>query len=171
MNHHSFFRFILSTALLLSLIAGTAPHADDVQIDRVTDLQALGELAKDKHLPILIMFSQQECPYCSIMEESYLKPMLRSGEYGDKVIIRQVRIDDFKTLTDFDGARIEADHLTSRYRAWVTPTLVFLNHTGKEMAPKLVGIGTEGFFAGDIDDAIDMALARLRSVALRQVLR
>lgn len=155
-------RFILVLILLTGLFARPL-LAGDVRIEKVVDLQSLGEMAEDKKLPILIMFSQDDCPYCTIMEESYLKPMLRSGQYIDKVIIRKVKIDDMNTFTDFNGDRVESDHLTSRYRAWVTPTLIFVNSEGKEMVPKLVGIGTEGFFAGDIDNAIDIALSKLRS--------
>lgn len=163
--------WIYSIALLLGLymipLAGNHAQAQEIQLQTVTDLESLGEQAQDQELPILIMFSQEECPYCTIMEENYLRPMLLSGQYKDKVIIRKVKIDDYKTLTDFNGKRIEPEDLPSRYRAWVTPTLIFINGQGKEIAPKLVGIGTEGFFAGDIDTAIEAALTHLRSVALR----
>ena len=167
MNPRKFSLFTLFL-LLTVVLSGRALYADDVRIQKVIDLESLGELARDRKLPILLMFSQDDCPYCTVMEEDYLKPMLRSGQYTDKVIIRKVKIDDFDTFTDFDGNRIEADHLTGRYRAWVTPTLVFVDGNGEEVARKLVGIGTEGFFAGDIDNAIDHALSRLRSsVALK----
>ena len=164
MKYAVFLRFALG--LFMASLLSLPLLADDVRIEKVTDLENLGEMAGERNLPILIMFSQEDCPYCTIMEESYLKPMLRSGEYADKVIIRKVKIDDMDTFTDFNGDRVESDHLTSRYRAWVTPTLIFVNGTGKQMAPKLVGIGTEGFFAGDIDNAIELALSKLRSVAL-----
>ena len=167
MIQHRFYHIPAFTLFILGVLLTHTLRADDVTIQAVTDLESLGELARDRNLPVLIMFSQEECPYCTIMEEGYLKPMLRNRGYTDKVIIRQIRIDSFKTLTDFDGSRIEPDHLTSRYRAWVTPTLVFLNNKGEELAPKLVGIGTEGFFAGEIDNAIELALTRMRSVALK----
>lgn len=167
MTHPWIHRFALLGLMLPGLLASLSALADNVEILRVTDLESLGEQAREQDLPILIMFSQQECPYCTIMEESYLKPMLRSGEYTHKVIIRKIKIDELDTLTDFDGSRIEVDQLTSRYRAWVTPTLIFVNSSGEEVAGKLVGIGTEGFFAGDIDNAIDRALSKLRAVASR----
>ncbi|MDH5446760.1 MAG: thioredoxin family protein [Gammaproteobacteria bacterium] len=166
MKYPKFYPLILPLLLLASLVIQVA-QADDVTIHKVTDLESLGAQAADKNLPILIMFSQEECPYCTIMEENYLKPMLRSGEYANKVIIRKVKIDDMDTLTDFNGDRVEADHLTGRYRAWVTPTLIFVSSKGAEVAPKLVGIGTEGFFAGDIDNAINHAISKLRSIALK----
>ena len=167
MIQHRFYRIIAAALFTLGGLLSPLSQAGDVTVQTVTDLESLGELARDRKLPVLIMFSQEDCPYCTIMEESYLKPMLRNRTYANKIIIRQVRVDSFKTLTDFDGSRIEADHLTSRYRAWVTPTLVFLNGDGKEIAGKLVGIGTEGFFAGEIDNAIDAALMKLSSEALK----
>lgn len=164
-------QWIYSIALLIglqvTLFTGNHAQAQDVQLHTATDLESLGEQAQDQGVPILIMFSSDSCPYCTIMEEGYLLPMLRNDEYKNKVIIRKIMIDSFDTLTDFNGNRIEAEDLPSRYRAWVTPTLVFLNSDGNEIAPKLVGIGTEGFFAGDIDNAIDVALTHLRSVALK----
>lgn len=162
---YRYFRLI-GLVCLLGLGAISSAMAANDQVIRVTDLEALAAQAREQKLPILLMFSQQQCPYCSIMEENYLRPMLRSGKYTDKVIIRKLRIDDFGSLTDFNGNRIEPGQLSSRYGASVTPTLVFLNAEGKEIAPKLVGLGTEGFFAGDIDNAIDTALLHLRSVAI-----
>lgn len=157
----------LALALWLSLPSPSPAGENQHTVRQVLDLAALGAEARSSRRAILLMFSQDDCPYCAIMEANYLRPMLMSGEYDDKVIIRKVKIDDFETLIDFDGRRIEPDHLTGRYRAWVTPTLVFLNSDGEEMAPKLVGIGTEGFFAGEIDQAINVALTRVRSVALK----
>lgn len=164
-------RWIYSIALLIglqvTLVTGNHAQAQEAQLQTATDLESLGEQAQDRRVPILIMFSSDSCPYCTIMEEGYLLPMLRNAEYKNKVIIRKIMVNGYDTLTDFNGKRIEAEDLPGRYRAWVTPTLVFLNSDGKEIAPKLVGIGTEGFFAGDIDNAIDMALTHLRSVALK----
>lgn len=167
MTQHWIYSIALLIGLQVTLFTGNHAQAQEAQLQTATDLESLGEQAQDRALPILIMFSSDSCPYCTIMEESYLLPMLRSGEYKDRIIIRKIKIDDYDTLTNFDGSRIEAEDLPGRYRAWVTPTLVFLNSDGKEIAPKLVGIGTEGFFAGDIDNAIDVALTHLRSVALK----
>lgn len=167
MPHRVLTLLTLGLALCLSpFTSSVAAEAGD-KIIKARNLESLGERARERKLPILIMFSSDQCPYCTIMEENYLRPMLRSGEYKDKIIIRKIKIDEFDTLTNFDGSRIEAEDLPGRYRAWVTPTLVFLNSDGKEIAPKLVGIGTEGFFAGDIDNAIDVALTHLRAVALK----
>lgn len=147
-----------------STLAETRP-ANEPAIKEVQDLGSLGSLAHQRQTPILIMFSQKGCSYCVVLEEDYLKPMLKSGDYQDKVIIRKVRIDSFDTLRGFDGQPIEADEFAHKYRAYVTPTMVFLDHKGNELTRRLMGVGTEGYFANEIDQAIDHSLSRLRAVA------
>lgn len=116
---------------LASLMGSSLAQADDVQLQKVRNLENLGEEARDRNLPILLMFSMNGCPYCVILEQDYLLPMLRSGQYGDKVLIRMVMVDDYASLTDFNGKRIEAEDLPTRYGAYVTPTMVFLNAEAK----------------------------------------
>lgn len=160
---------ILFSMLLISQFSLAEPvHNVPHVIQEVHDFAELGKLARNQQTPILIMFSQKGCTYCVVLEEDYLRPMLRSGDYQDKVIIRKVRVDSFETLRDFDGNPVEADSFATNYRAYVTPTMVFLDHNGKELTKRLMGIGTEGFFAAEIDTAIDMSLNRLRSVALNK---
>ncbi|MEJ2140890.1 MAG: thioredoxin fold domain-containing protein [Gammaproteobacteria bacterium] len=158
------------TYLLLStwlLVAHVAMAGDLPQLKETHDLYTLGEKANKKDLPILVMFSQTGCAYCVVLEDQYLRPMLKSGDYRDKVIIRKVKIDGFDTLRNFDGSEIEASDFAGKYRAYVTPTMVFLDHNGNELTSRLMGVGTEGFFAAEIDQAIDTSLNRLRSVALK----
>ena len=162
----------LSFLTLLAALSGlwacnNTAQADDIQIQSVKDLAGLGNEARARNLPIMLVFTADHCVYCIRLERDYLKPMLRSGDYTDKIIMRMIKVDDFATLTDFNGRRIEAENLPSRYGGYVTPTMVFLNSEGKEIAPKLIGIGTEGFFAGDIDDSIELALEQIKSVAMK----
>ena len=159
------FTYLLITACFL--VANAASAEDTPRLEETVDLYLLGERANQKDVPILVMFSQTGCTYCSILEDHYLRPMLKSGEYRDKVIIRKVKIDSFDTLRNFDGSQIDASDFAGKYRAYVTPTMVFLDHKGNELTKRLMGVGTEGFFANEIDQAIDTSLNRLRSVALK----
>ena len=159
---------MLLSMLLISQFSFAEPMQNDqYTIHEVQDLAGLAQQAHDQQTPILIMFSQNGCSYCVILEEDYLRPMLKSGDYQDKVIIRKVRIDSYETLRGFDGNPVEADTFASNYRAYVTPTMVFLDHNGRELTKRLMGVGTEGFFAAEIDTAIDTSLNRLRSVAFK----
>ncbi len=140
--------------------AGSLPP---VTLAGAHDMKQLGARAAERRLPILLMFAQHGCSYCSVVEEDFLKPMLRSGDYTDKVIIRRVMLDDYATLTDFDGQPVAVDAFSRRYHAVVTPTLVFVDPQGRELAKRLVGITTPDFYGGDLDKAIDTALQRMHS--------
>ena len=155
-------RRLLSVLILLPLLLGAA---DPVSVPRVSDLQALGAEARARNLPILVMFSSEHCPYCMVVREEFLKPMLRSGDYTDRVIIVEIESDE-TILTDFDGRPIEAIDLAQRYAATLSPTVVFLDSDGRELAPRLVGITTVDFYGGYLDEAINTALLHLRKLAL-----
>lgn len=163
-------RRILTTSLLpllLTLPLGAASQtAPAYKVPRTTDLRADGRLAREQNLPILIMFSQDGCSYCDQVREQFLEPMRKSGDYNDRVIMRMIRVDSFDEIRDFDGQWREPDEIATRYRASVTPTVIFVDYRGHELAERLLGINTVAFYGGMLDDAIDLSLQRLRPVNL-----
>jgi len=150
---------------LVFMVFGGAINAEaikEVNIEEVGDFSALAEVSEQKRLPILLMFSASHCTYCVRLEEEFLKPMLRSGDYDDKVLIRKIRIDSYDKVRDFDGKRIAVDEFTDRYNVYVTPTVAFLDSSGNQLAPKRVGLTTPEFYGGYLDQSIEVALDMLR---------
>jgi thioredoxin-related protein len=163
-------RLILIPFLLL-VASGAAMAEPDaaippVQLVEATDLLQDGRQAEARHLPLLIMFSMEGCAYCEIVREEFLKPMLRNAEYRNKVLIREIHSDSYASLRDFDGKPVEAAELAHRYRASLSPTVVFLDPRGRELAERLVGVTTRDYYGGFLDEAIEQSLQRLRHVAL-----
>lgn len=165
---------LIAPALLAFLLWATflKPAGADVDDDSAlppahvsvfTDLHAVAETARARHLPILVMFSQEGCGYCSKVREDFLKPMIRSGDYRDRVIMGEVHMDAGNSVRDFNGKMIAADDLALRYGAPVTPTVVFVDPEGRQLASKLVGMSTEYFYGGDLDNGIDQALKKMRA--------
>ena len=141
---------------------GVAVLRAEVSVPMVTDLQSEGKLALKQDLPILLTFTSSICSYCDLLEEDFLQPMLLSGDYGDRVLIRKLVIDAGRSITDFNGKPSTADKLSSRYRVFVTPTLLFVDGNGTELAERILGINTPELFGGYLDDCIDTALERIR---------
>lgn len=154
----------LKFPLISLLMVAVAPvfAADDVKVLEASDLAAVGEQAHDKRLPILLMFSAEHCSYCIQLEEDFLKPMLRSGDYEDRVLIRKMKIDGYDKVRDFDGERVAAADFADRYSVFVTPTVVFIDGDGMELAEKRVGLTTPDFYGGYLDQSIEQALNILR---------
>jgi thioredoxin-related protein len=151
--------FLASLAVTTALAAN---ENNDVVIEEIRDFSRIARDSNDRRLPILLMFSAKYCSYCVRLEEEFLKPMLRSGDYGDKVLIRKMKIDGSGTVRDFDGKQIPVDEFTDRYNISVTPTVVFLDGSGAQLAPKRVGLSTPDFYGGYLDQSIDLALDVLR---------
>ncbi len=142
--------------------------AQGVTVHAVTDLSREGALARERKVPILLMFSAEYCGYCMRVEEEFLKPMLISGDYTDRVIIRQLKVDSLGEVRDFDGRPIGVEALVNRYGAFVTPTIVFLDAEGRQMSQKMVGLTTPDFFGGYLDERIETALSRVRAAPVMQ---
>lgn len=148
----------------LLLLLGLSSMAGAVEVPESGDLAADARLALERRVPLLVVFSAEHCGYCELLEAEILRPMILSGEYEDRVVIRKVMLDEGRELRDFDGRRVEADTLMVRYDVSVTPTMLFLGPDGRELAPRIVGINTPELFGGRVDAAIEAASERLRSL-------
>jgi thioredoxin-related protein len=158
------YKAVLTGCLFLCLVplARAGPG-----LPAATDLQRDGRQALQVHLPLLLEFSAADCPYCQQVEQEFLVPLLISGEYRDRVLIRRLLVNSAAAVTDFDGVRRGAVDIARRYRAHVLPTLVFLDGHGNELAGHMVGISTPELYGGYLDACIDTALELVRAPGRR----
>ena len=164
MRTNGFYAAVLLLAtLVLAPVAPVHAAPAPVTLKQPKDLAQLGREARRRHLPILLMFGLTECSYCHLVAEDFLKPMLRSGDYTDKILIRRLDIDHRgAAITDFDGRPTTLGALADRYRVTVTPTVVFLGPEGQALASRMVGVTTPDYYGGYLDQHIDTALAKMR---------
>ncbi len=144
------------------LLSCPAFSIEGIRIPITTDLQKDGRLSIQRQLPILLMVSQDHCPFCDLMKQEILHPMLLSGEYEEKVIMREILIDLGQDVTNFKGQREDAAHLVHGYDVHLSPTLLFLNGEGTEVRKRMIGINTVEMFSFYLDAAIDEALIQLK---------
>mgnify|MGYP001820038872 CR=1 FL=1 len=161
------YKAILTLCALFFSALSVAIDAPDVPV--ASDLQADGQLADARRLPIMLMFSAIDCGYCELLEEEFLRPMLLGGEYEDRIIMRKIVLDDGSRLKDFSGQRRDATALSDQYRVFVTPTILFVNAEGRELTARMLGINTPELFGGYLDDCIETALLKLRSPETTQL--
>ena len=132
-----------------------------VQVQRATDFAADGAKARDRGLVILLLVSQEHCGWCDLLKREQLLPMLKSGRYQERVLIRELRIDPGEQVQDFSGQSLAGARFASRYGVYVTPTLLFFGPDGRELSRRIVGINTPELFGWYLDQAIDEALQAL----------
>jgi len=128
-----------------------------------TNLVADAKIARQKRIPILLLFTQQSCGFCEIVRSDFLRPMLINREdYDNRVLIRQIEFDGDDVI-NFDGTTMSMDSFMEPYNIGFTPTVIFLDSTGKELTKQIIGITTVHFYGGFLDDNIDLALKKIRS--------
>ena len=153
--------------ILLATLMFVGPVAGDSEVMiQVSDLREDARIAKANNLILVLEFSSEYCEYCRKLENLFLLPMQRNTEYDEKILIRSVSLDSYETLIDFQGRTLSTTMFASRYDVSLTPTLIFLNADGEEMSEKLVGIWSEDYYGGYIDNRIDEARNKLQPVGL-----
>lgn len=143
-----------------AVLLATAAHAVPLTSDLATD----GHTAEKDCKPLLLEFSSTTCSYCRVLEREVLNPTLLNHSYDRRVLMRKLVVDDSARLTDFDGSsEVSGEQLASRYKVFVTPTLVFVDSQGTELAKRMVGVTTLDFYGGYLDQALDDARKILRA--------
>ena len=127
------------------------------------DLSAVAASAARNKLPILLIVSQHYCPFCVRLKEEIIHPMLISSDYEQKAVITEILLDDPGDIRDFKGKPIKPGALASKYHVWVTPTLLFLDSTGRELHRRMLGVNTIEMYSYYLDTSLDAALKALRN--------
>jgi hypothetical protein len=126
------------------------------------DLRDAGQRAEQSCAPVLLEFAAEYCDYCVLLEREILAPTLLDKDYDQRVVMRKLMIDDGATLRDFDNRPTDAASIAGRYKVWVTPTVLFVDRRGEEIAERLVGVSSLDFYGGYLDAALDQSRQRLR---------
>jgi len=136
---------------------------EDPRLEPARELSADAALASARGLPILLAVTRELCSYCEQLKARILLPMLRSGEYEQRVIIRELRLDSDQTIRGFDGKATTPGRLAEAYDASFAPTVLLVDASGRELVPRMVGVNTLDMYGYYLDQAIDQAHAALRS--------
>lgn len=153
-------KFFISFLLFFISVNSFAEN-DSVVIEE-NDFQKLAQQMKQENRGLVLMLHAEHCPYCKQMDEEILSPMVLSGEYDKRIYIRKLQIDEARDVINFSGKEVEPSDISDEYNAMLTPTLVFLDYNGKEMAKQMVGINTIELFGAYLDNEIDDMMKNLR---------
>lgn len=154
-------KYFISILLLFSSLVIADGYDDGIVLEE-TNFQKLSLEMQKNQMGLVMMLHAKHCPFCRLMDEQILSPMIRSGEYEKNVFIRKLQIDVSDEVIDFKGRKVSASKMASEYDSQLTPTLLFLDHKGEEKAVKLIGINSVEFFGVSVDEQIEVLLSEIR---------
>lgn len=152
----------LSSLFLLTLLSTFAygsglPLASDLQ----HEYQQLGINEQGQKKVVLMLVSQPNCSYCVQITEDILRPMIISGNYETHTLFSELEINTGKHIRDFKGNEVSATDFAQRYGAWATPTLLFLDDQGNQLAEKIIGINTPELYGFYVEKALRQGFSAL----------
>jgi hypothetical protein len=146
-------------AVLAAWLASGAALAQprETPLPTPASLQAAALLAQSKGEPLVLLVSVAGCPWCELLRRNYLAPMRLEGlqAFQIKVNDRITVVADFKALAS-TGADI-----ADAYQAKLTPSVLFLNAQGVEIAPRIAGVASADLLGTQLDSALRLARERL----------
>ena len=109
--------------------------------------------------PLVLMVSLDGCPFRKIARENYLAPLVR--DQGLRVA--QINMQHKESVKDIRGTNKTHEQLISELGVTIAPTLIFYVPAGREVAERLVGIGSEDFYGAYLDQRVAMARAGVQA--------
>ncbi len=134
----------------------------DTQLLPVDDLRLLKQQAESRNLPVLVLFSAEDCDYCKVLKQHYLLPMIKSGKYDSTIIFRELFIEDYEYIRNEKGDVIAADSLALQYDVDVTPTMLFIDADWHELTARIIGITNADYFGNRLNKTILQAKAAMK---------
>ncbi len=145
-------------ALAGAMLAGAAQaQAPETPLPTPPSLQRAAQEAQRRGEPLVLLVSIRGCPFCEHIRRNYLAPMRAQG-----LAAVQIKLDDSKTqLQDWQGKPSTGAEVAQGLEVKVTPTVLFVDAQGRELAERLVGITSTDFYGAFLDVRLTAARAKL----------
>ena len=149
------YRWFCKLALAIcgaALWAAAAQAAPDAALPPSASLSRELAQALQRHEPLVVMVSLENCPFCRISRRSHLHPMWKAGLH-----IVQVDMRSDAMTEDFAGKPVTHDHMARRWQIKVAPTLLFIGPGGKEVAERMEGTYLPDFYGPYLQERLQQA--------------
>ncbi|MDZ4252640.1 MAG: hypothetical protein U1A72_08700 [Sulfuritalea sp.] len=150
----------LIAACLLAALPALAPAAPASALTEATDLAADARLAAAKGVPLVVLYSREDCSWCEKVKREHLGPLSRNP--AAPAVVRELHMDRAGTVVDFAGRRIASADFSNQMQARFAPTVMFHGPDGAALAEPIVGFRLADFYAAYLDRAIEESRNRLQ---------
>lgn len=103
----------------------------------------------------VVLFSRIACPFCAIVRDHYLRPLVARRIAG--LFVSEIGIDSDSMVTAWHYRRTTQSAFARAHQARLAPTVAFFDSKGRELAERIVGL-SQDFFGAYLDAAVAQAL-------------
>lgn len=151
----------LGLGAVVWLLPGLPAVAQATALVEATDLAADARRAAAQGVPLVVLYSRDDCSWCEKLRREHLGPLSRNP--AATAVVRELHMDRTTALTDFAGRRTTAADFSKRMQAQFAPTVMFHGPDGAALAEPIVGFRLADFYAAYLDRAIEESRARLQT--------
>ncbi len=137
-----------------------------IQIVESKDLSKLLPADQTQNKVIILYVSSPFCRYCRKLEKEILHPMIKSGDFVEKSLLRKFVIDSKISILNFKGKKQLPKSLMEEYKVKITPTLLFLDKNGNQLSEAIVGFSNDEFYWYYLDTAIERSNQKLKEITI-----
>jgi len=173
MRRGAFFPEVVSDMLLAKMIRRAlltaiqaliaAPAAAQDRLAYADDLAAIAADAAARRVPLMIVYTEASCPWCTRAKRDYLVPLQARGPLASKVIVRVVDVSTDRSLRGFGGEETTHREFGRLHQVTRVPTIMILDPRGESLAQPIVGLLSEDFYRLYLEQAIEEGLFKLRA--------
>lgn len=136
-------------ALLAAPAFARAPHA---MLPRLDSLQRQVAAAAASGKALVVLVSLEGCPWCKVVRESYLVPLLAEGQP-----VAQIEFSAALPLADLQGQASTHRDVVRALGVKVAPTVLFFGPGGREAAPRIAGVPLPDFYGAYLQERVEAA--------------
>jgi thioredoxin-related protein len=158
---------ILACALALAALPARAQASNPVaraatqsKLTEARDLAADGKLAGARGVPLVVLYSRDDCNWCERVRREHLGPLSRDP--ATPALIRELHMDRTTPLIDFQGRRTTSADFSRDMKARFAPTVMFHGPDGAMLAEAIVGFRLADFYGSYLQSAIADSQQQLR---------
>ena len=147
-------------ACLLACPPAPAQAAPSSALTETRDLAADARIAAAKGVPLVVLYSRDDCSWCERLRREHLGPLSRDP--AAQAVVRELHMDRATPLVDFAGRRTTSADFSQQMQARFAPTVMFHGPDGAALAEAIVGFRLADFYGAYLERAIEESRARLQ---------
>jgi len=124
------------------------------------DLAADARLAAARGVPLVLLYSRDDCSWCEKVKREHLGPLSRDP--AAPALVRELHMDRATPMVDFAGRRTTSADFSKQMQARFAPTVMFHGPDGAQLAESIVGFRLADFYAAYLERAIEESRSRLQ---------